>query len=192
MYYDDPEYAAKRLNDTLVRLNTGEGFYVIRVCQDPELCSGPYGVYGRKLSGGSKEWFTLDNIDLTPVPLGFVNTTYGMVFVCRRPMRKDWKQGLSFNSMITYGPVASHDLSFELLQQTINNAYPTLERSVAELESKKKSMAFSRDFGLSKREDNCIHLIYRKYDVGTMASSVPRLSPKYSFLQQHLDEVIYK
>jgi hypothetical protein len=121
MYADDPDYASKRLNNTLVRLLNGDLFHVYRVAASD---IGAIGVSGTNYISGNKMWVPLDDLDLEPIPLGFVNVDNNMVFTCRKPMRKDWRQGLSQNSLLTYGHISGHDLNFKLLVQPVTNQYP--------------------------------------------------------------------
>lgn len=186
MYKDDPEYAGKRLNNTLVRLKDGRPFMVLKVIASPT--NGEWGVMGDVLPAGGRIWVDLDDLDLTPVPLGFVNTSEGMVFTCRKPMRKDWKQGLSLNSLVTYGHIDASNFNLSILVQTILKEYPTFTKAIS-LTDTRGSAAFSRDFGVSKKNGDTT-LVYRKYAVGDVKGGVPMLYPNKSFLQQHLDEAV--
>jgi len=185
MYYDDLDYASKRLNGTLVRLKDGTPFQVNRMEYNGDSVMG---AIGYALPAKKSVWQPLSNIDLTPVPLGFVNTELGMVFTCRKPMRKDWRQGLSLNSLVTYGAIPACDMSYTTLMQPILNTYPSFKTAVGTV-VKRGSVAFSRDFGLVYH-DGRIGLVYRKYVVGTVKDGVATLSDDKLFLQQHLDEVI--
>lgn len=184
MYSDDLDYAAKRLNSTLVRLKTGEGFYIERTHSDP---SGRIKHTGTKLGGDSLEVFHED-LDLTPVPLGFVNVTKRMVYIMRKPMRRDWHQGLHHNSIATCGALRPSDVQISWLAQPIKNQYPSFERALKDMKSR-LSIAFSRDFGVMQDGSDLL-LRYRRYTVGTILNNRPLLSHDKLFLQQHLEEAV--
>lgn len=185
MYQDDLDYARKRLEGTLVRKTNGNPFIV-----DQVLLEGTTMVcFGVDLTSEITETIPLANIDLTPVKLGFVNYNGKMVFACRKPMRKDWKQGLSLNSLVVYG-TDKRDIGLRSLTKTVMNNYPSVADCVAYLKkTKNRSMAFSRDFGLSNRGEEVL-LVYRKYEVGKLTDGRLVLNPDKFFLEQHLAEVV--
>jgi len=185
MYFDDIDYANKRLGGTLVRTKTGAPYMVASVSQIGRdiVCIGNF------LGNPKAEGINLSEIDLTPVSLGFFNVGEKMFFACRRPMRKDWKQGLSPQNLLIYGGRLG-EIGFEPLIQPITNNYPRVGEALSFLSKKDKaSRAFSRDFGLSKRDGRLI-ICYRKYDVGEVKSGEFVLSPDKFFLQQHLSEAV--
>lgn len=185
MYDDDPDYAAKRLNGTLVRLISGTPFLVSNVSRNDD---GVLGVSGRDLVSEQVSWVKLSGLNLEPVPLGFVNLSGDMVFTCRKPMRKDWKQGLSSNSLVTYGRLSASEINFKTLAQPILNQYPSYARALYDIK-KRDSIAFCRDFGLS-RVGLDITLVFRCYSVGKVEGNRAILNHDKAFLQQHLEEVI--
>ena len=188
MYYDDLDYARRRLEATLVRLKTGEPFFVERVYLEAD------GIFcvGNNYANEGHQILSLRDIDLTPVPLGFVNTSADAIFTCRKPMRRDWKQGLSLNSLVSY-PVTKGQViqNFKLLKQPIFNQYPDINRALSLLSAKKMAAAFSRDFALVKSE-NEVRLRYRIYDVGKYEDGRVILNPDKFFLEQHLNETVRK
>lgn len=184
MYYDDLEYANKRLAGTLVRDITGSPFVVSSV----DSIGGKFVCFGTHLVSQQTEAVPLEKIDLTPVPLGFFNHEYRMYFSCRKPMRSDWKQGLSNKSLLIYG--TTDRFGFGVLTQPILNTYPKLNRAL-EILSKRVSgsVAFSRDFGIAKKDKELL-LFYRKYEVGKVEKNLPVLNRDKFFLGQHLEEVV--
>lgn len=186
MYADDIDYARRRLVGTVVRTPTGNPFYVTQVEQD----DGDLRCYGHDYAVDRDANHLLAEVNLEPLPLGFVNLTNDMAFLCRKPMRRDWRQGLSQNNLVIYGNLSARDFPYKLLKQPVLKQYPSWSAALTKLTSTKKmSMAFSRDFGFSKHQDN-ISLIFRKHVVGTIVNDTPRLLPEKFFLQQHLDEVM--
>lgn len=181
MYYDDVEYAAKRLDKSLVRKADGHPFFVHHTQKEGKkiICTGT------DFSTLEDENISLEDINLTPVPLGFFNLGGKMIFACRKPMRKDWKQGLSVNSLVLYG-ADKRDFSFSFLTHAIMGVYPTYQDAITYTrKTRNRSMAFSRDFGISSKGDS-ISLIYRKYIVGEIKGDVAVLNPDKYFLEQHL------
>lgn len=184
MYEDDIDYAAKRLNETLVRKVDGSPFQIRTTGRDDE---GRLIHNGLNYTNNRLETVRHDEILLEPVQLGFVNTRSSMLFVCRKPMRKDWRQGLSSTSLVYYGNFGRGDFNMKLLVQPITNQYPSYETALDMLD-KKQSVAFSRDFGLAGGDETT--LVYRKYAVGKIMGKLPVLNKNSFFLQQHLEEAI--
>lgn len=181
MYNDNLEYAAKRLDMTLIRKANGNPFFVHGTSKAG---ARVYCVGVDQVTQESSEIF-LDDLDLTPVPLGFFNISGKMAFACRKPMRKDWHQGLSNNSLVLYG-ADKRDFNFGALTNTIMNKFPSFGEALAYVDkTKNRSMAFSRDFGISDKTGET-NLVYRKYTVGKVIKGVPVLSPDKFFLEQHL------
>ena len=182
--YDDVEYASRRLNNTLVRLKNGDPFYIRETFDNDGI------IYhsGSNISKDTDEIVKHEELDLTPVPLGFVNLTKRMTFICRMPMRRDWRQGLHHGNIVTCGAVNVRDVHLNWLIQPIKNQYPNFRRALQDLKNR-SSIAFSRDFGLLKGADSVI-LRYRRYDVGEIKDDVAVLFPNKTFLQQHLDEAV--
>ena len=186
MYYDDEEYANKRLAGTLVRTKDGIPFVVNGVERSGKtlLCSG------MTLPDENYNVLDLTDVDLTPVPLGFYNNEDKMFFACRKPLRRDYKQGLSRQNLVVYG--SDRSPAFKLLVPTILNQYPSVAKVMSYLDAKSSgSRAFSRDFGLSKK-DGEIALCYRKYRVGRVEKGVLVLNRDKFFLEQHLSESVGK
>jgi len=185
LYADDIEYAKRRLLDTVVRTSAGNPFHISRIehGEDDLLVSGRDYVRDENLT------LPLGTLNLEPVPLGFVNLSNEMVFTCRKPMRRDWRQGLSHNNLVVYGNIAAGDFPMKLIRQPVLQQYPRFSVAVENIIRGKSSVAFSRDFGLSLL-GSALHLIYRKDSVGSVHNGIPRLNPAKFFLQQHLDEVV--
>jgi len=184
MYEDDTDYAARRLNETLVRKVDGTPFQIRTTGRDENNKLTHTGI---NYNSNRIETVRHDEILLEPVQLGFVNTRSNMLFVCRKPMRKDWRQGLSTTSIVYYGNMGRDDFSMKLLVQPIMNQYPSYGTALGMLD-KKQSVAFSRDFGLVAGEE--MALVYRKYTVGKIMGKLPVLNKNSFFLQQHLEEAI--
>lgn len=185
MYEDDLEYASRRLNNTLVRTADGHPFYVLNTYLDERgrMCHD-----GEDMSNNQRRTELHTNLNLEPVPLGFVNTNSDMVYIARKPMRRDWRQGLSHNSIVTFGRLRPDEVNFKLLIQPIFKQYPSFAKALAAL-AKKRSVAFSRDFGVTNN-NGVIELCYRQYVVGQVRDGAPVLFDNKMFLQQHLMEAM--
>jgi hypothetical protein len=160
MYEDDREYASKRLVGTLIRNPEGRPFEVLGITEED---NDTLGAHGRILPEDVIAWYPLSEVILDPVPL-------------------------SSNSLQTYGHLRPNEVSFSQLTQPILRTYPSFARTLTDV-SKRGSIAFSRDFGIST-EFGDLALIYRKYVVGFVDQGQPVLHPNKIFLQQHLDEVV--
>lgn len=185
MYEDDIDYAIRRLNNTLVRTEDGHPFYITSTFWDEDMRMKHKGQ--DMVTGERREAFH-NSLNLEPVPLGFINTDRGMVFVARKPMRRDWRQGLSHNSLVTFGKYLPEEVNLKWLCQPILQNYPTLQRAIEQVD-KKGSVAFSREFGLSAANGG-VQLFYRQYPVGQLVNDKPILAQNKEFLQQHLEEAM--
>jgi hypothetical protein len=190
MYESDTEYAARRLNGTVVKAVAGYLFLVDNTYRSPD---GRLVHSGTNLRSNLPEYLFHSDLDLTPIPLGMVNLRTGMVYVSRKPMRRYWRQGFSEACMtVKHFSGDRGRVPYKLLEQPLENAYPTFRSALTSLKrssSPHNSKAFSRDFGLEKI-DNIVHVIYRGYRVGEVQDDVPILTPRHAFLQEHLQEVV--
>lgn len=121
---DDVQYAKNRLVETIVR-------YKERAVLVHNVWDG-----GESLRLSSSDCVTgninndddINEFDLTPVPLGFVNKDRGVKYVARRPMREDWRQGLrGHNAHVLWGDDdRQHVFDYRSLGMTINGEFPKI------------------------------------------------------------------
>jgi len=206
MYSDNPAYAKMRLQYTIVRVGL-EPFKVTGILGqrdeefEPEvededifdppqekevvvakytgalLCEGYYLKESRKL-----HQVEVDSLNLEPVSLGYVNVEDRAIFVVRKPMRQDWRQGLRRENYTFLGDMGWDELPEKELRNTILGKYPSLEEAKAiTIKNNKASVAFSRNFALGGN-----NLYYKTRVVGTNMM----LSPKFSYLQGRLESVL--
>lgn len=145
--YDDAGYASTRLTDTVVRTkDKGTPVLVHNILMSD---NGPI-VNCLDVLDKKDVVIPLDELDVNPPPLGYVNHGANATYVTRMPMRKDWKQGVRTSNMSTlqgYNPIR---LSLKHIGTTIIGKYPSFNSVVKAVRRAKpaQSMAFSRDFAV--------------------------------------------
>jgi hypothetical protein len=200
-YYDDMQYASGRLSNTIV--NTVHGFpvYVERpesapLDEDDEEYDEDQPAVARdwdavkkffcyKLSNQEPISLTLEEIDLTPVRLGLIDTEeWGAVYITRLPVR-GWKQGLSPESFTVFYPGKELPrLSFPIwgLYDTIQRNYCTYDEALEKAKSTGLSRPFSPKFSVGPQGE----LYYKCLQVGKNKE----LDPEFFYLEQYLDETL--
>jgi len=139
--YEEAAYAAERLVNTIVRYN-GKAVKIITIDMDG-------GVALKYLVSGRNDVCKLADLDITPVPLGYVNVGTYATYVSRSPVRRDWKQGLRTNTMRCTGDrFRPEEIPNKSLALAIENVYPSLNDAFSAIDAGVNAMAFSRDFAL--------------------------------------------
>src|SRR5699024_3329179 len=119
MYGNDYAYADSRIKGTIVRLN-GEPVLVERV--GPDYCIvQAWEEYPR----GRQIRCNLDDLDVKPVPLGFINSGYVADYAYRLPMQRDWRQGLRSNNCRLESGRDLLEINKKALRNCIVGRYPT-------------------------------------------------------------------
>ena len=142
--YRDFQYGSNRVNTTIV-MYEGKPHQIIDIDN-----------LGRKLISqnlisGRKRILDWDpkKLDITPQQLGYVNLSFGEAqYICRKPMRQDWKQGLRDNNTGTPKNNRSH-FEVKAVTKALMNDYPDLEECYEFCKMGGDSMAFSKNFCLS-------------------------------------------
>lgn len=181
--YQDLAYSQNRLLGTIVRAKDVP-VMVREITEEKYICTD--------LTKNTNMVCPHEDIDLTPVPLGYVN--YGGVasYLARVPKRRDWKQGLRKENTITIGNgYGLGKINLKELAKTIIGKYPTFKqilKTLSKNEDKKvKSLAFSREFAVDKD----FTLWYRgEYAVGTVEDGEPKLLPEFDWVRDTLVEVM--
>lgn len=143
--YDTAVYAATRLVGTVVR----KGDLPIVVGDVIEDGGTIKVVYGDLDGPPNTHSCNLDEVNLDPIPLGYANTRGGAIYMTRMPMRKDWKQGLRINNMMSADnyPIGG----FKGLKDAILGKFPSLSTAATAVNGgSKDSVAFSRNFAVHK------------------------------------------
>lgn len=185
MYYgDDYEYASRRLRDTVILHNTKGPCLVRNLFNDIKKISVEYIPLLEK--GENLCVDNLSEFDLEPPKLGNVNSRYlHCDYVARKPMRKDWRQGISSNQMVVVSSRRSpRDYSWKEYAKTFVGDYPRFDECLSVV-IKGGGIAFSRDFSLQSEGAN-ISLHYRQHLVGRVEKNTPILEHKFFFLSEQL------
>ncbi len=183
MYGKDYAYADTRLRGTTVRKIDG-GI--------PVLCEG---INGRGECGlfnfetNAREVLHLDALDLTPVPLGFVNYRARAVYLARVPLRAGPRnQGLRAENSTTfhgqgYPPMGA-------VSKTIINSFPSFANAfTASSKNKDSSCAWHRHWAVGA---GSILLYKAQGPVGTINKDKHFvLKNDFQYLNEYLTEVLY-
>lgn len=137
---------------------------------------------------------SIKNIDLTPLTLGYVNQKENCLYLSRKPLRRDWRQGLrsyqiscprKFN---TIGKFSRDYFSMFDVEQCSLNTYPSLSTAVSNVQDGYSSCAFHKDFCVD--EDR--RVIYKGVEkIGLLDkkdTNLIRLNKKFSHLRESLQE----
>lgn len=190
---DDVHYAQGRLIGTIIRHNnkTVEVTGVLFVSKKQ-----PLQVQAIEVLTGEPVIDSIDNFDLEPVPLGFVNLGYkdarnikDVFYIARQAIRQDWRQGFrKANSLILYNenkyPRAWDN---KCIARTIEGDFPTVEEVQANLKKDGEMQAWCREFAL----DNKNNIFYRTYGkIGELVKGTRDilLDAKYGWAEEALRE----
>lgn len=181
MYGDDYEYANTRLAETIVRLGD-DPVYVHMVEQGMRV------VYQKleDMDGDIKE-VHIDELDLRPVKLGYINVRGGCDYLTRFPMRRDWRQGLRKGNFCAVGGVLdAMRINYKDLDRVIRGIYPSFDKAV----SLKYSTAWHREWAVKKVDDAKLLWYKGQKIVGTIDDNGPMLNEKFIYLREALQEAL--
>lgn len=179
MYGDDYQYAASRLDGTIVRTAEGTVVLVERVHEDG-VCSCI------DLASDLRLYRPLNSLNLKPVPLGFVNHRNKVHYVTRVPRRGDYRQGLrKENSQVLVGNYPP----FHVIVNTITNQFPSFDNAIA-LSSKyaDNSCAWHRHWAVRNGKT----LLYKGFgQVGEIGKDRSfKLQKEFEYLKEYLMECL--
>lgn len=176
MYKDNIPYAKQRLVGTIVRIKN-EPVKVVDI--------SPKGIATAYFLKDDKEFFTdIDNLNLEPVPLGYINWRKNCYYMVRKPIREDWRQGLRMGNAAFIGEQGFMEFPRRELRDTILNQYPTFAQAVeAVTKQGATKVAFNRVFAVSSGKE----LFYKERVVGSF-DKLPQLSDKFRYLHECLQE----
>lgn len=185
--YDTVEYASTRLIETII---THENI--------PILVTGVGGIdekielnaYELSDEDNTVKSYYLDDCDLNPVKLGYVNFKKGTHYLTRVPMRKDWRQGLRMNTILTAQGDKPAMIPYHVIANTIMGKFPSFKECLERLNQSKlkgvQSIAFCRNFSISKEELTWKGL----FSVGSvnMENGNIHINDESSWVREDLDE----
>ena len=181
--YTSIDYARDRL------LNT-----IVRVSGDPAMVTNIYGdntVEYQDLYDSSYKVAPLGEMDLDPVPLGYVNYKGIATYLSRIPKRQDWKQGLRDGNVRRVGGGIDYpDIKPKALAETILAIYPPYKKVLVALSKLTKknlfSLAFCRDFCITTDKS----LFYKgEFHVGTIGEDgEPEFFDKFDWVADSFNE----
>ena len=188
---DDVAYAHGRLHGTIVRYN-GKGVLINEVRFVDR--NHPLRLAGSYLLSGDHVGDDIDNFDLVPVTLGWVNYENNKVshYYTRMPIRQDWRQGLRpFNSRYfdVFGQMRKPQaFDYRNIGKTIDGIYPSIEGIIKKLHGfgNDRSLAWCRDFAITGSMD----VLYKMYGkVGNFKDGLILLDEKFTWVDESLKEV---
>lgn len=141
--YDCVDYTRTRLLETIIRKGDNPVF-VTNVYDDEGIYISGYYIKDNKPISGKLEEFNLQ-----PIPLGYVNYNKKAIYATRMPMRKDWKQGLRTNNFVLGENRLDRSIKWSMIVNTVKNIYPTFQKAVDKVRNI-NSLAFHRDFAIHK------------------------------------------
>ena len=174
-YNEEYEYANTRLSGSIVMLGN-KPIVVTNV-------DGFGTVMSEELGTGEPVVCPLGDINVDPVPLGYLNKGSKCFYLARIPRRKDWRQGLRTRTLAVLNADVL-TISHKNLAKCISGKYPTLTRCIKAL-GRVDSIAFSRKFALNSRKE----LLYKEIVVGALLESGKfKLYTEYQYLYELLDK----
>lgn len=183
-YGKDYQYAAQRLNQSVVMKDglpvfihniDGKGLVVYEIC----------GYHT------GKQIARLEDFDLTPLQLGYINTDNKALYLQRIPHRK-YRQGLAQQNLYCVGNKIS--VFDRALVNLVGNRYPKVSFILEELFNENiKSRAFSKKWAIGRgRDRDFYNLLYKDRLSGTVSVKDEsfKLTDSHKFLKESLEEVL--
>jgi hypothetical protein len=187
--WDRPQDVEMRLHETVVRFMD----YPVRVVstRDGECCVqfiGQREDVPKHILEKTKENMTFfvhssdEDLDVTSIPLGYVNLTNQTYYLCRKPMRRQ-KQGVHPDNLTFLDAdkdrarkrYSTRDVLFSKgLVQCVSNRYPTVIECLEKfrIEGELESIAFNRKMCLERSEDD-LGMIWLKHMTRTVGFIIP-------------------
>lgn len=151
MYGKDYGYAQTRIQGTILRIQkSGEPVYVASVSNDGTCVVIP--IEHSHLTMDHAVRVGVDDLDMHPVSLGYVNVAGEATYLMRIPMRRDWKQGLRSENCYSSGRRLSQ-MPMKAVRSCIMNKYPTFKKVCTDIEAavknnRVKTLAWHRNWAL--------------------------------------------
>jgi len=185
-----PEDLSMRLEKSLISYKT-RPFFVLEIANERSIF-----LFGKDTRSRKPIVVRLPSVDLNirPVPLGYVNGVYKSWYVRRSPERK-YKQGLSASNIRIKGPemaMTRDDFIQSVgLSKCVLNEYPSFENALSYVRKNGGQRAFSRRFCIVRDEGLASEVLaHRGQSVGTIVKGRPVLTDNYQYLEQELGAVL--
>lgn len=182
--YDTASYAGTRLNETIIR--KGKMPIMVSSCEDHS--AGKIVVYWNGVVSKDSGADFLHDLDLNPVPLGYVNYDGQVIYMTRMPMRSDWKQGMRDRNIVSHQGY-NNELPYRFIGKTIMGDFPKFKTALEAINSDKYAMAFDRDFALDRRGI----LFYKgMFEVGrvNMVNGSVNIDDSFSWVREAFSEAM--
>lgn len=187
--YDTAAYAASRLIDTIILCDGAP--VIVRNVEKSDAGSGIVVKYTEILDPTDRtKRADINQFDLNPVRLGYVNYRKDPVYLTRAPMRRDWRQGLRTMNIYDAHGNNPRMIPYHVIAQTIMNNYPTFESALNTLNSPllgDGGLAYHRDFSISHEGK----LSYKgMFEVGevNMENGDVVIDPKFAWVGEAFNE----
>ena len=176
--YQDIRYSQERLIGTIARVKN-KAAAIIGLDATVVMYS--------ELTSGKQTANAIQDLDVNPVPLGYMNYDETANWLCRSSVRNDWKQGLRAKTIRSLnGEVFLEGNAMKALGRCIEGDYPTYEKALKVTSERGTMMAFSRDFAVFSG----LKIYYKgKYEVGQINNKEITLFDKFKWLTESLEEV---
>jgi hypothetical protein len=197
VYGKDFQYASTRIENTIVRLTeNNEPVYVYSVDINGGMCEV---VPLSKLDNPERNFrntgsilVALDDLNVRPVRLGYVNFNAQAFYLERMPIRHGpGNQGLNGENCESSGPRLFNFPMQELIK-CIKGVYPSFNNAVDKTRTNKrngqqKTIAFNRYWAVGHGKV----LMYKNHEVvGEIKGGAPILDKNYLYLKERLEEIL--
>lgn len=176
-----PRDISMRLSGSLIRYKE-EPFYIRDTSEDGLTLHG----FFPRTGGDKSVKLPCKDLNIRPVPLGYINGNTKCWYVTRQPTRR-YKQGLESRTLNIKGPQmrmpVSDFLTCRGFSRGVKGDYPTFDHCLKAVKSRKISRAFSRRFCLSWNEEvGEVSICHRGTPVGYYRKGGADLFQKFGYL----------
>lgn len=192
MYGNDYAYAETRIQGTILRVaKGGEPVYVHHVLPNGH-CLVVH-IDQDFNDPGNVIQVNLDDLDLRPVPLGYVNCAGDATYLMRIPLRRDWKQGLRRENCWSSGRSLG-DIPMKDVKNCIMGRYPSFRKAVKDVRvgvsrGRKKTIAWHRHWAVNT-DGSVFYKNHEPVGVVDFETGKVSLHPSYSYLKEALQETV--
>lgn len=189
---DNVAYAYGRLVQTIIRYE-GKAVEVV----DVQLVARdrPLRIISSVILTGEIVSDSIDNYDLTPVKLGWVNNYNNLTtsYLTRAPVRQDWRQGFRpHTARVFVRPMDGRKVDVfdkHAIAKTIEGQFPPFGEVISKLKKnriKGTALAWCRDFSMTAMGE----IMYKMYGkVGNFIDGTILLDEQYVWVEESLREV---